>query len=143
MSPFASTTWLPLGRFPFHGRRLGQDLALVNAVQGLSQLDAGTCAEHVAADLLEERELLRACIERNKVDLHGAFALPENVPRDLLRTPAAGVFPVGHDEKILAKHACRIEVRARPPQRLADGRASTRARQPCKRVANLSPVVRF
>src|SRR4051794_1141278 len=60
--------------FPLGVGRLSEDLALVNAVERGAQFRPGAGANHVAADLLQERELLRAGVERDEVHLHGPLA---------------------------------------------------------------------
>jgi len=46
------------------------------------ELLAGAGADDVAADLFQERELLRGRVERHEVHLHRALALAEDLARD-------------------------------------------------------------
>src|SRR5262249_43571198 len=84
---FDSTTKLFPDRFPFaNQRRLGEDLALIYAVERLAELGTTGRADNIAADLFQERKLLWTGIERNEVHLHSAFALAPDLARDALRT---------------------------------------------------------
>src|SRR5258707_13849114 len=95
---FTSTTRLWPGGFPFAGhRRLSEDLALINPVKRAFELRSGAGAHHVAAHLLQERELLRTGIERDEVNLYRAFALLKDVPRVALRRRSVRVLAVIHD----------------------------------------------
>src|SRR5262245_22093246 len=143
-SPLTGTTKLFPLRFPLAGvRRLGQNLPLVDAVERRAQLDAGAGANHVAAGLLEERELLGARIERDEVGLHRALALVEDLARDVFRRAPAGVLAVGEDEHVLAEHARAVEVGARLVHRFADGGAAARPRQRGERAADRAAIVRL
>src|SRR5262245_3261111 len=142
-SPLSRTTWLWFGRFPLGSRRLGEDLALVDLVERLAQLDAGSGAEHAAAHFLQKRELLRTGIERNEVNLYGALALPEDIPRHFVGPSPARVLAVGDHEQVLAEDAGAIQVGPRRPQRLADGRAAARPRHLTQRGAHGGAIVRL
>src|SRR6476661_7370828 len=85
------TTMTPL----LGARRFGENLALVDAVERRAQLRRAAGADHVAAGFLEERELLRAGIERDEVDLHRAFAFAEDLARHFVRRPPVAVLAVG------------------------------------------------
>src|SRR6476659_1338618 len=62
--------------------RFREDLALVDAVERLPQLGTRACAHDVAADVLQETELLGARIERHEVNLPSPVALIEDIARD-------------------------------------------------------------
>src|SRR6185503_4422498 len=118
-----------------------EDFALINAVERLPQLDAGAGADDVAADLLQERELLGAGVERHEIDLNGAFALARDLPHHLVGGAAARIFAVGDDQQVLPEDAGAVQLRPRLAQRLADRRAAARPRQSRQRKTNRAAVV--
>src|SRR4249920_4125366 len=101
------------GGFPLATGRLGKDLALVDTVERRAQLDARSSANHIAADVLQKRELFRAGIEGDEVGLHAAFALPPDVARDVIWAASVRVLAVGDDEQVLTEHARAIQVGTR------------------------------
>src|SRR5207247_9639849 len=121
VSFYSRTTRLVPNGFPFTGgRRLGEDLALVNTVERLAKLGAGAGADDVAASLLQKSELLGTGIERDEVDLHRPFAFLPDFTRHLVRTPPARVFSVRPDEEVFPQDAGALERGARGAPRLAD-----------------------
>ena len=105
---------------------------------------AGAGADDVAADVLQERELLGARVERDEIDLHRRLRSCAKISRaTLVGAAAARVLAVGDDEQVLAEHAGAIEVRPRLAHRLADRRAAARPRQARQRAANRRAVVRL
>src|SRR6266850_4960953 len=101
-APFQNATKSLLDRFPLAADRLGEDFALVDAVERGAELGAGARTDHVSADILEERELFGAGIERDEVHLHAPLALAPDLARDIVGAAAVGVLAVGDDEQIFA-----------------------------------------
>src|SRR6267154_2253903 len=141
-SPLIRPTSLLPGGFPLpSGRRLGEDLALIHPVERGSELVASAGAEDVAAGLFQKPELSWTGVERDEVDLHAAFALAEDLARDLVGRPAVGVVSVGDDKQVLAEDARAIEIGPGGAHRVADGGAATRAREGSQRGAQRCAIV--
>ena len=107
----------------------------------VAKLGAGARADDVAADVLQERELLGARVEGDEIDLHGPFALAPDLARDLVGAAAARVLAVGDDQQIFPEDAGAIEVGPRLAQRVADRRAAARPRQARQRAPDRGAIV--
>src|SRR4051794_13809062 len=92
-----------LDRFAFTAGGFREDLALVDAVERRAQLRSAARADDVAADVLEEPELVRIGVEGDEEDLHRPFALAIDVAGDVGRIAAVGVVAVGDDQQVLAE----------------------------------------
>src|SRR5262245_40609102 len=87
------------------GDGLGEDSTLIDLIERLPKLPAVRSANHVASHFLEKRKFLRARVEGHEGYLNRAFALRENLARDVIRSATGRVLPVGDDKQVLAEHA--------------------------------------